>query len=250
MKAPRTVTAGRRRGRQGFTLAEIMIALGVMGVALGMAAAAFHAGIQSHSSSVSDVLRSLISDNALAIVKARLRHARAPADLTTTLNMVPVGSLDSAYPIGLTTGRGFVCVGKQAGGSVNDYILSIMPYVLSDPTCTLYSSSSVGLLIKDAVDSQGRNVSAIEDSSGGTKLAGVTVGSAVLVPDPASGGMVSAKVSEMPTNAQAVLDRKVGRVFNALVILVSVTNAAGQPVTGVSIDFMPTCTVRTALRPA
>jgi len=226
-----------------------MIALGVMGVALGMAAAAFHAGIQSHSSSVSDVLRSLISDNALAIVKARLRHARAPADLTTTLNMVPVGSLDSAYPIGLTTGRGFVCVGKQAGGSVNDYILSIMPYVLSDPTCTLYSSSSVGLLIKDAVDSQGRNVSAIEDSSGGTKLAGVTVGSAVLVPDPASGGMVSTKVSEV-TTAGAVIDRNVGVVLNALVILVSVTNAAGQPVTGVSIDFMPTCTVRTALRPA
>jgi len=62
--------------------------------------------------------------------------------------------------------------------------------------------------------------------------------------------VLSGTAATEKTTDRALIDRNVGVVLNALVILVSVTNAAGQPVTGVSIDFMPTCTVRTALRPA
>jgi len=67
-------THGRDAHATGFTLTEIMIAMGVLAIGMGMIAGALHAGIQLHVRTIDDIMRQLIADNALAIVQARVRH--------------------------------------------------------------------------------------------------------------------------------------------------------------------------------
>lgn len=64
-----------KQRRRGFTLTEIMIAMGVLAVGMGMVAGALHAGIQTHIRTIDDIMRQLIGDNALAIVQATVRHS-------------------------------------------------------------------------------------------------------------------------------------------------------------------------------
>ncbi len=60
-----------RRGRGGFSLAELMIAIGILAVGLVMAGSLFPAAMQANRRSVKDVMGSIICENGLAIAKAR-----------------------------------------------------------------------------------------------------------------------------------------------------------------------------------
>ena len=65
-----THSSTKARGADGFTLTEILIALGVMGVGLTMAAALFPAAIKEHESSVNNSLGMIVCENGLAVAQA------------------------------------------------------------------------------------------------------------------------------------------------------------------------------------
>jgi len=154
----------RRFGRRGgFTLTEIMIALGVMVIGLGMAAGAFHAGIQNHMMTIDDILGQLIGENAVAMAKIRLRHTphntgdaawKAHNRIGTSFSVVedkdPAGKpgilvlTDKRYPIppepleGQDPRRsdlsrmGYLLIARRATTKKlrNDYIFKVVPYTL------------------------------------------------------------------------------------------------------------------------
>jgi prepilin-type N-terminal cleavage/methylation domain-containing protein len=62
------------RTAKGYSLIELMIAIGIMGVGLVMAAALFPAGIRETELSRNDTLGTMIADNGVALLKAKLRH--------------------------------------------------------------------------------------------------------------------------------------------------------------------------------
>ncbi len=64
--------ATRSQHSRAFTLAELMIAIGIMGIGLVMVMALFPAALKENASSVHDVMGSLICKNAIAIAKAQL----------------------------------------------------------------------------------------------------------------------------------------------------------------------------------
>ena len=128
----------RRRGRQGFTLTEIMIALGVLAVGMGMAAGAFHAGIQRHIITVDEIRRTMIGENAVAIAKARLRADAALGDAPFQLSkeMLPngqrfeytLGQKDLEYPV--ASGSRFRCLvfGSRPDPERNDFEFMVVIY--------------------------------------------------------------------------------------------------------------------------
>jgi len=76
MMAPATDNMSNQRGRkgrarQGFSLAELMISIGILAVGLTMAGALFPAALQASRESLKDVLGSIICENGLAVAKAR-----------------------------------------------------------------------------------------------------------------------------------------------------------------------------------
>ena len=76
MMAPATgnMSNERARGgrvRRGFSLAELMISIGILAVGLTMAGALFPAALHAGRESLKDVLGSIICENGLALAKAR-----------------------------------------------------------------------------------------------------------------------------------------------------------------------------------
>jgi len=61
----------RERARRAFSLAELMISIGILAVGLTMAGALFPAALQASRESLKDVLGSIICENGLAVAKAR-----------------------------------------------------------------------------------------------------------------------------------------------------------------------------------
>ncbi len=139
---------GPRKG--GFTLTEIMIALGVLAVGMAMIAGALHAGIQIHLRTIDDIMRQLIGDNTLAIVQARVRHtpgtvnAANPGNgITDTYKLLGstyFGSGDLKYPWNTTdTPYGAAVLMKCRkidANSANDYDVLIVPYTIIPATPT------------------------------------------------------------------------------------------------------------------
>jgi prepilin-type N-terminal cleavage/methylation domain-containing protein len=131
----------RRRPRpEGFTLTEIMIALGVLVTGMSMVAGALHAGIQNHTTTVDDIVRCLVAENGLATIKARIRHTPDAANgLTGTPVVLPdavgtnpgLGPQDRRSPAfggGCGTPYGYSVIGWRATDPKNDYRFVILPY--------------------------------------------------------------------------------------------------------------------------
>jgi len=130
----------RGAGRGGFTLTEIMIALGVMAIGMGMAAGAFHAGIQNHLITVDEIHRMMIGENAMAIVKARLNaESQLPPPLangdlqwvqlsTDEAGDQRLGPQDIQYPIGPSPTHGFFALGARASKTENDFRFMVIVY--------------------------------------------------------------------------------------------------------------------------
>lgn len=142
----RRLTGGagpKRPGRGGFTLTEIMIAMGVLAVGMGMVAGALHAGIQIHLRTIDDIMRQLIGDNSLAIVQAGVRHSPANGitDTYQLLNNNYLGAGDLKYPWnkdGTPYGAAvFMKLRKIDANSFNDYDVLIVPYRIVSNSATL-----------------------------------------------------------------------------------------------------------------
>lgn len=128
-----------RGGRGGFTLAEIMIAMGILAVGMGMIAGALHAGISAHVRTMDDVMRQLIAENMVALVQTKMRHAtnnRVTEDfqLVTSPNFQNTfGPDDMKFPTGDQSSRfgAAVLIRKRGGATAaNDYEVLVVPYRL------------------------------------------------------------------------------------------------------------------------
>jgi len=144
-------TAGARNGRRGFTLTEIMIAMGILAVGMGMVAGALHAGIQTHIRTIDDIMRQLIGDNSLAIVQASVRHS--PRNGIT--DQYQTGTLtgpfidprnlkfpwnDDTSPYGAAV---FIKV-RVVPSRANDYDVLIVPYRIIPLSGSMSSFPAVG----------------------------------------------------------------------------------------------------------
>ena len=151
-----------RRGGAGFTLIEILLALGILAFALSMVAAVFPVAILQAKQADRTTMDTLIAENALAVIKATARHSTFATVGTT---MVPVvlqnggGGLrslhvdDTRYPIGDDESRyGWVALVRQSSPGANDYQFVVIPYEKSPgvnygakdyPTLVSYSGVSI-----------------------------------------------------------------------------------------------------------
>ena len=141
-------THGRDARATGFTLTEIMIAMGVLVVGMGMVAGALHAGIQVHIRTIDDIMRQLIGDNSLAMVQARVRHTTGasngiPPDKYLLLGSTYFGPGDLKYPWNVSIPNGQPGYGAavfmkrrtiDATTFANDYDVLIVPYTVTPQT--------------------------------------------------------------------------------------------------------------------
>jgi prepilin-type N-terminal cleavage/methylation domain-containing protein len=156
-------THGRDAHATGFTLTEIMIAMGVLAVGMAMVAGALHAGIQVHIRTIDDIMRQLIGDNSLAMVQARVRHTAdtkngIPTDKYLFLGPNYFGSGDLKYPwntVNIPNGQpsyGSLVFMKRraidATTSANDYDVIIVPYTIIPDTTGLGT-----VIVKDMLSS-------------------------------------------------------------------------------------------------
>jgi prepilin-type N-terminal cleavage/methylation domain-containing protein len=117
-----------RRG--GFTLAEVMFAIILLGVCLAMVAGAFPAALEMNDQSFAMVLGGIITENGMSVAKAGLGHPLAGTaggrlrDVTDQL-----GPDDVRYPQGDDDAlRGFRVLARRMTGDENDYLLVIASY--------------------------------------------------------------------------------------------------------------------------
>ena len=96
----RRASPGRNVPAKAFTLTELMIAIGILGVGLTMAAALFPAGLKNSQRSAQNVIGTIVAENGLNIAKMRLAH-NISAGLTHQVVDVTsqLGPLDLQYPI-------------------------------------------------------------------------------------------------------------------------------------------------------
>jgi len=137
MDTYRTSIGRRSHRRAGFTLSEIMIALGVIVVGLGMAAGAFHAGIRNHKTTMDEILRSMVGENAIAIAKVRLtEEIELPQDHSRVLDPLAgeIGMRDTWYPVRTNDDVkpiiGYLLFGSRPNVDRNDFKFTVIPYML------------------------------------------------------------------------------------------------------------------------
>lgn len=229
---------GGRADRRGFTLTEIMIALGVMVVGMGMAAGAFHAGIHNHLGTVDDIVRGLVSENAIAIAKVRVRHPNEtisenyvviPNDATDA-----IGQEDKSYPVRigneLRSRHGYVLLFKKANYAIgddsarNDYMIGVVPYSVQTDGDYVESELMPG---DEPTFKNEDEVSKIRlrDTD---QMQYVQPGKKILTPDE-SGRLVMATVVEETGSKEVLLDKRVLKGRRPVILLV-VRNEAGSEV--------------------
>ena len=138
---PRTSNNRTCRGRAGgFTLAEVMMALGILGFALPMVAAAMLAGMLESKESFDNTMSTMLAENALAVLRCRVSHSNLKASSWGSLKMntfqqLPGGRIhddDLIYsPFGEQEFRTkFACVimGRRMADNANDYLFVAMVY--------------------------------------------------------------------------------------------------------------------------
>lgn len=239
----------RRRRRSGFTLTEIMIAMGVLVTGLGMVAGAFHAGIQSHQATMDEILRGIIGENALAIARVRLDTdtglTATPQQIMTDLT--GIGPDDQRYPVGGISdqGYGYIMLASQPDGDRNDCQFTIIPYRVDDPNNHLEMVKlNKKVMVSDYPDSDGSK--ATVSGRGAKILDYLPVGALVI---DLRGGRVSSpiRVVELLDTKNVLLDRKLTGSSSDFFVL-KVVDEFGQMVTDDVPDIAGVFRGRTALR--
>ncbi len=143
---PNKTNAGgraRRRRAGGFTLVEVMFALGILGFALPMVAAALLSGMVENKESVDNTMSTLLAENAIAVLRCRVRHSDLMTDAPAgwgpngmaSFQQLPAGLIhadDLVYhPFGedeFRTKFACVIVGQRMGDNLNDYRFAALVY--------------------------------------------------------------------------------------------------------------------------
>lgn len=146
--------AGRKRDAGGYSLVELMAALGVLALALPMIGTAILAGMIENRDSVDSTMTMFVAENALAMVRTRVTHADLMRPIgaggwgsgKTPLAPIPDVLLkheDLAWkPFELEEDPNrsvFWCVvvGQRMAPDMNDYRLIAIPYRKFSETATV-----------------------------------------------------------------------------------------------------------------
>lgn len=275
----RLAPPGRARPR-GFSLVELMISIGILGVGLAMAAALFPAAIIENQQSANDILGTIMCENALAVVKAKIK-----ANDPNLTDLIPLASdpiadanfvcitggllteVDLAYPapgdpndpsddpndwIGTipdrrpSTRRGCVVLARRMKADENDFQIVVVAFRKKDPN---HKVAVVPLTDPNIYDAGEVSLMTITDGDPNN----VKLDSPVIIVDTADPSVVHiARVAVIRSSGEAVLDRRVPPIAigNARVwAIVEIDPDTGDPVAG--IDTSPaiaTLVVRTSLR--
>jgi prepilin-type N-terminal cleavage/methylation domain-containing protein len=127
-----------------FTLMEVMIAIGILGVGAVMAASLFPAAVKESNTSYKKSFGGLICQNGYAAVKARL--ADDPSFITSTFGTLNMGTLGQYFPTPVSESldehefvsgepiatQGFIAYGKKVSGVCTITIVAFQRNVNSD----------------------------------------------------------------------------------------------------------------------
>ena len=143
--------ARSRRAATGYSLAELLVAIAILGVGMAMAAQLFPAGLLANQYSGNDLIGTMICQNGIAIAKAMLSHplkddGGSDVDddsLAPCMERIDHPDDDgeddgnSRYPVDYENdNRGFFVLARRAvsdanvtaGASANDYQLVVISY--------------------------------------------------------------------------------------------------------------------------
>jgi len=222
----------KRHTRQsGFTLAEVLIAIAILGIGLSMVAMLFPAAMAEDVRSTEDVLASVICRNALAAVRGSIAHDDPGNPFAAaTLGKAPL-TPDLYYPADGAGDSGALAAGRQMA-SGNDYQLVLVAFRKS-------VGGAVGLADKAAqiVDFEDRSRAVIAGAAGQ-----VQVGSPVICRTSGRWArIVAAEVDGATDTVTAMLDRWLPPAAGEPVYVLYEQGASRSPALGLLVT-------RTALR--
>lgn len=138
----------RRGPAGGFSLAELLFALAILGLALTSVVTLFPAAARQTENAAGHAVGDLICKNVLTVARFHLRHGQG-SWVGSSLAAIPTGSSTGLmdpdavqYPDGSSDTHGALLFGRQIDGE-NDYMLVAVSY-LKDPN---YSVSSEAITI-------------------------------------------------------------------------------------------------------
>jgi len=162
-------------------MAELMIALGILGIGIPMIFSLFAAAVVETKSSFADVLGDIICENGLVVAKASLTLS----DMSGVGSMITertdrLGEKDTRYPVGseeATTRWGYAVFARKAGEG-NDYQLIVLSYRTSNDTDRRLGTLDLNNKICTVVNDQAEGPSKLRVAS--DEVGKLRVGSPVL----------------------------------------------------------------------
>ena len=238
-----------------FSIPELMITLGILGVGLTLVAGTFPVAVRENGESANNTMGTIMCRNALAIVRARLRHRDPQSGIGTEFRQIGnpgpfqevpanrLGGADLSYPIVLPTQlpadatRGCVVLGKSLHAERNDYLLVFV-------ACQFAAGHSPTARKLEGMTSVGKNSDEFQVSAGQSDW--LQLGSPVIAPNGRYARIIRVE-GERAAVRTVKLDRALDDApVNNPFVITEVT-AGGTPVGSVSPAMFVMAT-RTGLR--
>ncbi len=245
MQPPRRTN--RRARPRGLSLAELMIAIGILGMGLVMSATMLPTGILESRNAVNDLYGSLVCRNGLAIAQTQLTHPLFGGETNT---LVPVQAALSerdgrfAYRDGEENRTGFVVLARQfepATEVPNDYQFVTVGYEKFNANNEIRLARISGSL-SDAPDRQ-RSVLNGVSITNGSEVSGQVLQVNAVVIEVATGRYAFIQKLENNGN-RALLDRKLQGNDFWMVVETNNSGAVNSPTSPV----LSALATRTSLR--
>jgi len=161
MTAKSQIPGNKVARRGGFSLAEVLIAMGIFGLGLAFTASLFPTGASYTKTSIDNVLGPMICENGLGVIRTRIKHPNSyytdklPA-LTLIYEANSIPGVDRRFPTDDSdTLFGFLVAGRQMRSGKNDYQFVIVAYRKSEP------GAGVGMEQKSGTISDHQNTSRV-----------------------------------------------------------------------------------------